>query len=78
MFKNKAALSLSIRDIFYSQKMKATVKYGNVDTDIQAVSDSRLIALGFSYLFSKGKTGSQRKRTGGSAAEEQDRIGIGQ
>ena len=75
VMKNKGSLRLTVRDVFYTQKMRATIKYGNVDAAFQEVSDSRVVALGFSYRFSKGKNVAQRKRTSGSVNEEQERIG---
>jgi len=74
VMKNKGTL----RDVFYSQRMKAIIKYGNVDAAFQEVGDSRVVALGFSYRFNKGKNSPQRKRTAGSANEEQERIGVEQ
>jgi hypothetical protein len=58
--------------------MRAIIKYGNVDAAFQEVNDTRLVAMSFSYRFSKGKTVAQRKRTAGSANEEQERIGVEQ
>ncbi|HEX8315518.1 MAG TPA: TonB-dependent receptor [Flavisolibacter sp.] len=54
VMQNKGAIRLSVRDIFYSQKAKATTKYGNVDAAFQEVRDSRVLSLGISYRFSKG------------------------
>lgn len=76
LLKNKGTLRLNVRDIFYTQKRNAIAKYGNVDATFQEATDSRQVSLGFSYRFSKGKNSPQRKRTGGSANDEQNRIGI--
>jgi hypothetical protein len=38
--------------------------------------DSRLLNLGFTYRFSKGKMGTQHKKTAGSAGEEQNRVSV--
>jgi iron complex outermembrane recepter protein len=78
VMKTKGTFRISLRDVFYSQKMKASIKYGNVDATFQEVNDSRVIALNFSYRFSKGKGNAQKKRSSGSANEESERIGIDQ
>ena len=75
VFQNKGSIRLTVRDIFYTMKAKATVNYGNVDAAFQEVKDSRTVTIGFSYRFSKGKISPQKKRAAGSANEEQDRIG---
>ena len=76
ILKSKGSLRLSVNDIFYTQQSSAMAKYGNVDATFQERGDSRVVNLGFSYRFSKGKVGAQRKRSGNSAGEEQSRIGV--
>ena len=75
LLKNQGTLRLSVRDIFYTQKFRGTAKYGNVDFEMQQYGESRVVSLGFSYRFSKGKKIAPVKRTSGSANEEQERIG---
>ncbi|HYH15992.1 MAG TPA: outer membrane beta-barrel family protein, partial [Flavisolibacter sp.] len=76
VLKNKGNVRLSFRDIFYTQKGRAVVKYGNVDASFQEVRDSRLVNLAFTYRFSKGKMNNVKKRNTGSANEEQNRIDV--
>lgn len=76
VMKNKGTLRVMARDIFYTQKAYATANYGNVDAAFQERGDSRVLAVGFTYRFSKGKNAGPRKRTSGSAGEEQNRVGI--
>ena len=76
LLKNNATLRLTVRDIFYTQKFRGASKYGNVDFNFQEVSDSRVVSIGFTYRFSKGKKMAPTKRTTGSANEEQERIGV--
>jgi outer membrane receptor protein involved in Fe transport len=73
---NNGTIRVSIRDVFYTQRLRATANYGNVDMAFQEVGDSRAIVIGFSYRFAKGKNTSNKKRTAGSAGEEQERIGL--
>jgi iron complex outermembrane receptor protein len=75
LFGRKAILRLSVRDIFFTQRFRGTSRYGNVDFNLQQTSDSRVIAIGFTYRFSKGKKITPSRRTEGSAGEEQQRIG---
>ncbi len=76
IWKNKGTLRLTVRDIFYTARGRASTQYGNVDMTMQQWGDTRVVGLGFSYRFSKGKVGTQKRRTDGSANEEQSRIGI--
>ena len=77
VFKNKGTLRLNIRDIFLTQKTDARSKYGNVDASFQEMRDSRVVNIGFTYRFSKGKITNPKKRTRGSAGDEQNRVGVG-
>jgi len=75
VLKGQGMIRLTIRDIFYNLKFNSESRYGNVDFNFQQVADSRVVSLGFTYRFSKGKKIAPVKRTEGSAGEEQDRIG---
>jgi hypothetical protein len=77
VLKNNGTLRLTIRDIFLTQQTKAKSNYGNVDASFQEVRDSRVVNIGFTYRFSKGKISNQKKRTNGSANDEQNRVGVG-
>jgi iron complex outermembrane recepter protein len=74
---NKGTLRLNVSDVFKTQHMEAIIKYGNVDGRFQENRDSRAVNLSFSYRFSKGKITGLRKRTSGSATDEQNRAGVG-
>ena len=75
ILKNKGVLRLTARDIFHTQKLKGVTRYGNVDVEMRQSSETRIVTIGFSYNFSKGKKIAPVKRTQGSANEEQNRIG---
>jgi outer membrane receptor protein involved in Fe transport len=78
VMKNKATVRLNVRDILYTQKFKAETKYANVDANFKEWRDSRVVNLGFTYRFSKGKiNNSNPKRRNGSANDEQSRVGGG-
>lgn len=77
VFANKGTIRAGLRDIFLSQKMTASSQYKNVDMTFTEIRDSRVFNLGFSYRFSKGKVSQTKKRTNGSASEEQNRAGGG-
>jgi outer membrane receptor protein involved in Fe transport len=76
IMKGKGSLRLVVRDVLYTQKAKGTIRYSNIDAAFQQKRDSRQIALGFTYRFSKGKVNGQKRRTGG-ASEEQNRVKTG-
>jgi outer membrane receptor protein involved in Fe transport len=76
VMKDKGTLRLTVRDILQTQQSRAVTKYGNVDASIQEKRDSRAVNVGFSYRFNKGKMGAQRKKTAGSAGDEQNRVSV--
>lgn len=78
IFKGKGTLRLNMRDVLYSQKVKGTIRYSNIDAAFQQHRDSRQVALGFTYRFSKGKMNNngQKRKTGG-AGDEQNRVKTG-
>jgi hypothetical protein len=75
VIKGKGTIRLSVNDLLWSQKFKATSKYGTVDVSINERGDSRVVNLGFSYRFSKGKMNGAPKRRASSASDEQSRVG---
>ncbi|HYH14154.1 MAG TPA: outer membrane beta-barrel family protein, partial [Flavisolibacter sp.] len=76
VLKNQGSIRLTVRDIFNTQLFRGVSKYGNVDFEMEQLAEWRVVSLGFSYRFSKGKKIAPVKRTTGSANEEQDRIGL--
>lgn len=77
IMKGKGTLRLNLRDVFNTQRFKGSSKYGTVDAAFQEKHDTRVINIGFTYRFSKGKANGQRKRNNGSANDEQSRVGGG-
>ena len=76
VMKNKGTVRLNVRDVFKTQNFRGESKYSNIDAAFQERRDSRVVNLGFTYRFSKGKI-NQRKRSNGSANDEQSRVGVG-
>jgi outer membrane receptor protein involved in Fe transport len=76
VLKGKGTLRLNFRDVLYSQKIKGDIKYSNIDASFQQQRDSRQVALGFTWRFSKGKINNQKRKTGG-AGDEQNRVKTG-
>jgi iron complex outermembrane receptor protein len=75
---NKATIRMNVRDILYTQKFKATTKYANVDARFKEWRDSRVVNIGFTYRFSKGKmSNAPKRRTNSSGSDEQSRVGGG-
>jgi outer membrane receptor protein involved in Fe transport len=78
VLKNMGTVRLTVRDIFDTQNATGKSRYGNIDAAFQNGQDARVVNLGFTYRFSKGKmNGSQKKKAGGSASDEQNRVGGG-
>jgi hypothetical protein len=75
ILKNQGSIRINIRDIFYTQQFRAESKYSNIDMAIHESRDTRVINLGFTYRFSKGKINANQKKRNGSASEEQGRVG---
>jgi iron complex outermembrane recepter protein len=76
VMKGKGSVRLNIRDVLWSQKIKGDIKYSNIDAAFQQVRDSRVVNIGFTYRFNKGKVNGQKRKTGG-ASEEQNRVKTG-
>lgn len=78
IMKGKGTLRVNLRDVLNTQQFKGASKYGTVDAAFQEKHDSRVVNIGFTYRFNKGKmNGGQRKRNDGSANDEQSRVGAG-
>ena len=77
VLKGKGSVRLTVRDIFYSNKIKGEIKYSNIDAAFQQLKDTRQVAIGFNYRFSKGKMNGQKRKTGG-ASDEQNRVNTGE
>jgi iron complex outermembrane recepter protein len=75
IMKGKGSLRLNVRDVLWTQKAKGDIKYSNIDAAFQQQRDSRVVNLGFTYRFSKGKVG-QRRKVGG-AGDESSRVKVG-
>ncbi len=73
LFKNKATIRLSVRDVLWSQKIKGSSKFGNIDANFQQFQDSRTAGISFTYRLSKGKVNGSKRKTGG-AGDEQNRV----
>jgi iron complex outermembrane recepter protein len=76
ILKGKGTLRLTGRDVFLTQKINGTSRFSNIDAAFQQRRDSRQVALGFTYRFSKGKLNNQKRKTGG-ADDEKNRVKTG-
>lgn len=77
VMKGKGTFRLSVRDIFWTQRAKGTIQYSNIDAAFQQFRDSRLVSLGFTYRFNKGKMGNAPKRKTGASDDEKNRVKTG-
>lgn len=76
IMKKKATIRLNVRDIFWTQRFRGESKYSNIDASFRETNDSRVVNIGFTYRFSKGKLNNVRRRAS-SASDEQNRVGGG-
>jgi len=77
IWKNKATLRLTVRDLFYTMYYNSYTKFDNMDMKTKIKWDNRQAALSFTYRFGKNTNAvPQRKRTSASQ-EEQNRVGTG-
>lgn len=74
MLKTKGTLRLSVRDMFWTQQPKGSIRYGDIDAAFQNINDSRTVGLNFTYRISKGKVNGNGKRKTGGAGDEQNRV----
>lgn len=77
VLKGKGTIRMNVRDILWTQGFKAISKYGTVDAQIGERGDSRVVNIGFSYRFNKGKMNGGPKRRNSSSNDEQNRVGVG-
>lgn len=75
IMKGKGSVRISVRDLFWTQKIDGTSRFSNIDAAFQQTRDSRVFSANFTYRFSKGKSNGQKRRTGG-ASDEQSRIKV--
>lgn len=71
----KGTLKLTARDLFYTNAMEGFTTFPNATEYFMLRRDTRVVTLSFTYRF--GKTFKTAKRTGGSAADEMERVGNG-
>ena len=77
VMKDKGTIRLNIRDMFLTQRFSGSSKYGDVDAAFQEQNDSRVVTIGFTYRFSKGKMNGGPKKRASSSSDEQSRVGGG-
>ena len=75
VFKNRATIRLTIRDILYTQNYSGYSRFENSDEPFKVKWDSRVARVTFSWRF--GKPMKQPKRSGGGADDEINRVGTG-
>ncbi len=76
VIKGKGTIRLTVRDVLWSQRFRGSSKYGTVDAAISERNDSRVVNIGFSFRFAKGKmNGGPKKRN--NSSEEMNRVGVG-
>ncbi|HEX2606729.1 MAG TPA: outer membrane beta-barrel protein [Flavisolibacter sp.] len=73
VFKSKATLKFSVRDIFYTQAMKGFTTFQRATESFSFTRDTRVATLSLTWRF--GKPFKAARRSSGSAADEIQRVG---
>lgn len=74
MFQEKALLSLSGHDLFYTNRSIVNIQYPNQDLGFTRYNDTRLLKLSFRYKFGNTDLKNKQKQQSGSI-DEQNRAG---
>ncbi|MEO5893539.1 MAG: outer membrane beta-barrel family protein, partial [Ferruginibacter sp.] len=75
VWKKKATIKMSIRDIFFTQTMEGLTQFQSADEYFIIHRDSRVVTLAFTWRF--GKPLKQIKHAGSGAKDEMERVGNG-
>lgn len=74
VLKGKGSVRMNVRDLFRTQVIDGHIKYGNVDEHFIQSRDSRVFNITFNYRFGKQFSDAPKKKSGGGASEEQNRV----
>jgi len=72
VFEGKGIVSLTVTDIFLSQRWLGVSNFGGVNMTVWGGNDSRLVKVGFSYNFGKSDFKASKKKIGNQ--EERQRL----
>lgn len=75
LLQNKASIKLSVRDMFFTQRIDGHIYYQNVHEHFLQSRDSRVVNLSFNYRF--GKPLKEASRKNNAPSEEQRRVQAG-
>jgi iron complex outermembrane receptor protein len=76
VFKQRANIRLSFRDIFHSENQSVKAYYPDASIVLLRVRDTRAVAVTITYRFGKNTVAPSRRRTTG-AEDEKKRLGAG-
>lgn len=76
VLKGKGTMKLSLRDMFYTNKVSGNINFQNTQAYFRNVRDTRQITVSFLYRFGKPIKGAPQRRNGGSG-DEQNRVKMG-
>jgi iron complex outermembrane recepter protein len=76
VLKDKGSVRLNVRDIFFTQIIDGEIRYQNVLEHFRQSRDSRVVNIAFTYRFGKTFKENGKKKNGGGAGEEQQRVGV--
>lgn len=73
VMKGKGTVKMNVKDIFFTDYLRASVTYQNVREHFIQTNDTRQVNLGFAYRFGKTLKGPAHRSNGG-AGDEQNRV----
>jgi len=77
IFKGKATVRLSARDILYTNRAKGSINFQRTQARFENNRDSRVSGITFTWRFGKPLKAQQNRKTGG-ASDEQNRVKTGE
>ena len=69
----RGTIRFNVRDIFWQQQFRGTVRYQNLDVVIRQRNESRVANLSFTYRFGNSKVQAARQRQTG-LEDEKNRV----
>lgn len=66
LWEGKGTLKVNVNDVFYTQKISATVQFSGYEEHFTVMRDTRVATLSFTWKFGQGSVQGVKKRQGGA------------
>ncbi|RYZ00734.1 MAG: TonB-dependent receptor [Chitinophagaceae bacterium] len=74
ILKGAGTVKLNMRDIFFTNKVKGEIDFGNTEARFFQTRDSRQVSVSFTWRFGKPIKDNRERRRSGGASDEQNRV----